>query len=41
MIEGWLVIGRDGHKALFKDKTEALNYAAKVHGIIMPLGVIE
>lgn len=37
MAGAWLVTLPDGREARFDDHTRALNYAAKVHGLIAPL----
>lgn len=37
MIEAWLVVARDGFKAVFIDHGQALNYAARCHGVVYPM----
>ena len=36
----WLVIAADGFRAVFIDRTAAVNYAARCHGTVHPLGII-
>lgn len=33
----WLVVGDDGHEAVFKDQPTAERYAVRVRGIVYPL----
>lgn len=37
----WLVVAADGFRAVFIDHTTALNYAARCHGTVHCLGVIQ
>lgn len=37
MPDAWLVIAHDGFKAVFIDRTQALNYAVRCHGTVYPL----
>lgn len=39
--DAWLVIAPDGFRAVFLDHAVALNYAARCHGVVKPLKVIE
>lgn len=36
----WLVIAADGFEAVFIDQAAAMNYAARCHGRVYPLGVM-
>lgn len=33
----WLVIARDGFRAVFIDRAQADRYAAVTHGVVVPL----
>ena len=36
-VVAWLVIARDGFRAVFIDEAQALNYAARCHGTVHAL----
>lgn len=35
--KAWMVVGDDGHEALFKDRATADRYAVRVHGTVHAL----
>ena len=39
-VEAWLVIAADGFRYVCLDHTQALNYAARCHGVVRALGII-
>lgn len=35
--EAWLVVARDGFRAVFIDEAQAMNYAVRCHGVAHPM----